>query len=143
MDATETHTIDKFCFIMRGLPGSGKSTVAKKLWGEDGVIHSTDDYFLNENGEYVFDGSKIKYNHKKNFEAFWQSIDEGVEKVIVDNTNTQRFEYEKYQEYAQEHGYAVSFVTLPLIPASVAAERNQHGVPKEAIERMIKRWNKM
>lgn len=28
----------KFCYILRGLPGSGKSTVAKQLAGEKGVI---------------------------------------------------------------------------------------------------------
>ena len=28
----------KFCYIIRGLPGTGKSTVAKQLAGENGVI---------------------------------------------------------------------------------------------------------
>ena len=28
----------KFCYIIRGLPGSGKSTVAAQLAGENGVI---------------------------------------------------------------------------------------------------------
>jgi NEDD4-binding protein 2 len=32
--------------LMRGLPGSGKSTLAKKLAGENGVIYSTDDFFM-------------------------------------------------------------------------------------------------
>mmetsp|Transcript_12638 Transcript_12638/g.11186 ORF Transcript_12638/g.11186 Transcript_12638/m.11186 type:complete len:142 (+) Transcript_12638:32-457(+) len=133
----------KFCFIMRGIPGSGKSTVAKKIAGEEGVIHSTDNYFVNEEGEYVFDGSKIKRNHEKNYSAFVQSIEDGQETVIVDNTNTQEFEYKKYATYATEAGYVVSYVTIPFISAEEAAERNTHGVPAEAIERMMKRWKKM
>jgi adenylate kinase family enzyme len=39
---------------MRGVPGSGKSTKAKKLAGSNGVIYSTDDFFM-KNGEYVYD----------------------------------------------------------------------------------------
>uniref|UniRef100_A0A7S3N2P0 ATP-binding protein n=1 Tax=Euplotes harpa TaxID=151035 RepID=A0A7S3N2P0_9SPIT len=133
----------KYCFIMRGVPGSGKSTVAKRIKGEEGVVHTTDNYFLNENGEYVFDRDLLAENHKKNFQAFCKSIDEGVESVIVDNTNTTEREYKRYQEYATEHGYVVSFVVIPHIPASVAAARNSHGVPEEAIKNMLKRWWKM
>lgn len=32
----------KFCYIMQGLPGSGKSTVAKKLAGDHGKIFALD-----------------------------------------------------------------------------------------------------
>lgn len=39
---------------MRGVPGSGKSTKAKKLAGSNGVIYSTDDFFM-KNGEYIYD----------------------------------------------------------------------------------------
>ena len=43
---------------MRGLPGSGKSTKAKKIAGEHGVIYSTDDFFM-VNGVYVYDAKMI------------------------------------------------------------------------------------
>ena len=36
----------KYAYIMRGIPGSGKSTAAKKIAGEEGKIHSTDTYFM-------------------------------------------------------------------------------------------------
>jgi adenylate kinase family enzyme len=51
---------------MRGIPGSGKSTTAKKLAGETGKIHSTDNYFMVD-GEYKFDPSKIREYHEANF----------------------------------------------------------------------------
>ena len=32
----------KFCYIMRGLPGTGKSTVANQLAGPNGVVLNLD-----------------------------------------------------------------------------------------------------
>lgn len=37
---------EKKLILMRGLPGSGKSTLAKKLAGANGVVYSTDDFFM-------------------------------------------------------------------------------------------------
>lgn len=51
---------------MRGLPGSGKSTKAKKIAGNEGVIYSTDDFFM-INGKYTYDPKLIGENHEKNF----------------------------------------------------------------------------
>ena len=146
MDQTEdevrSEPLLKFCFIMRGIPGSGKSTVAKKLKGEDGVIHSADALFLNENGDYVFNRNKLKFNHEQNFDDFKSSIKNGQEKVIVDNTNITEREYKRYAEYAQEHGYIVSYVVMPHIPAKVAAERNLHQCSEEIIVNMLRKWKK-
>uniref|UniRef100_A0A7S3JIW3 ATP-binding protein n=1 Tax=Euplotes harpa TaxID=151035 RepID=A0A7S3JIW3_9SPIT len=133
----------KYCFIMRGIPGSGKSTVAKRLKGTDGVVHSTDSYFINDEGEYVFDKQLLGRHHQLNYQAFCTSIDEGTECVIVDNINLTDKEYKKYQNYATKKGYIVSFVILPMIPASVAAERNTHSCPESEIAQIIKKWKKM
>ena len=50
---------------MRGVPGSGKSTLAKELAGKNGIIYSTDDFFM-QNGLYVFDAKMIGHNHEQN-----------------------------------------------------------------------------
>ena len=42
---------DQVLIVMRGIPGSGKSTKAKELAGTDGVIHSTDDV-IEAQGDY-------------------------------------------------------------------------------------------
>ena len=65
MQQADQETSFKFCFIMRGVPGSGKSTVASKIKGENGIIHSTDDYFIDANGEYQFDKTLLAKNHEK------------------------------------------------------------------------------
>lgn len=131
--------MEKKCFVMRGIPGSGKSTRARQLAGDSGKIHSTDDYFM-KNGKYVFDASRIQHNHHLNFEAFKADLALGISPVIVDNTNTQKWEYEKYQKAAEEAGYQVEVISIPHIDPVVAAQRNTHGVPEVAIRRMIARW---
>ena len=41
----------KFCYIIRGLPGTGKSTIAKQLAGEQGVILKFEPK-INKTGEH-------------------------------------------------------------------------------------------
>jgi tRNA uridine 5-carbamoylmethylation protein Kti12 len=134
--------IVKKCFIMRGLPGSGKSTVAKDLAGENGLIFSTDNFFMKD-GVYCFDPSLLGKNHALNFEAFSKAVIDGAEIVVVDNTNIARWEYEKYFHLAIKNGYHVSVVTVGnfgVDSARVYFGRNAHGVPWAAYERMIARF---
>src|SRR5690606_1380513 len=75
----------KTLFIMRGLPGSGKSSIAESLvgggcqhttvkdfrflFGREGVICTTDAYFYDDwspDGSYLFDPTKIALNHQLN-----------------------------------------------------------------------------
>lgn len=52
--------------LMIGLPGSGKTVIAKKLASEKGLIHlEADQFFIdNETGEYVFDHSSLDKAHQ-------------------------------------------------------------------------------
>ena len=118
--------------IMRGVPGSGKSTLAQQL-GAGGVVYSTDDFFM-EDGVYKFDPSKIVANHAANQQRTREACEQGISPVVVDNTNTQRWEARPYVQIAQEHGYSVRFVeanTPWSKNAEECARRNTHGVPLE------------
>ena len=59
-DLTQKHVIkSRVMFIMRGLPGSGKSTIVRNIRDKyqpitDVVVCSADDYFLQE-GSYNYD----------------------------------------------------------------------------------------
>lgn len=104
------------------------------------AIHSTDRYFLNKDGEYRWNPSRLHINHNANYKAFRNSVDCGIPLIIVDNTNTQEREYSKYLNYAKDEGYWISFNVMPHPKVEDAVKRNGHNVPEDAIQKMIARF---
>jgi tRNA uridine 5-carbamoylmethylation protein Kti12 len=129
----------KLVYIMRGVPGSGKTTAARGIAGAHGAIHSTDDYFY-ENGVYRRAEEKLEEFHEKNFEAFCESLRREVPIVICDNVNYRYKNFRLYQHEGMKHGYTVAIVTMPHPYPPLAAERNIHGVPESHIRRLIEMW---
>ncbi|KAJ3280953.1 NEDD4-binding protein 2 [Borealophlyctis nickersoniae] len=133
--------------LMRGAPGSGKSTLAKTLLANHpgGVSYSTDDYFCLKNGFYEFDPSLLPEAHKWNQERAFEAMSVGITPVIIDNTHTCKWEAKPYVVKAVECNYCVK-VCEPDTEwwknrdVEELARRNSHGVPAEAIQRMIDRW---
>ena len=133
--------------LIRGLPGSGKSTVAQKLWQEvwlDNLDDATvrppdrweaDDFFTHSfNHEYHFDGALIRDAHAWCYSNTLKSLRDGMD-VIVSNTFTQVWEIKKYlliQEY-------VPGVEIEIIEVKTQFE-SIHGVPEEKIRQMSARW---
>lgn len=140
--------MDKYAFIMRGIPGSGKSTVARLLCqafvnsgnpAGNFIVHSTDDLCMVD-GEYQFDAALAGERHAQNLLNFKKSCADGVSCVIVDNTNVKTKQYMPYLQAAVERGYRVVFVELPHPAPMVAAQRNTHKVPLEVINQMVLDW---
>jgi predicted kinase len=135
--------------VMRGIPGSGKSTKAKELVGE-GIIHSTDDV-IESQGDYnkffaaMFeskDFTPLSRAHSTNLKNAIKSLKEGLSPVIVDNTNIKQNESKAYVKAALELGLSdnnIKFVDIGTngLSAEILAERNTHGVPLEKIQSMI------
>jgi len=129
----------KIVVIMRGVPGSGLSTVANGIVGINGVVHSTDSFFM-RNGKYVFDGSRLNEYHQANFEAFVRSIQDGKQRIIIDNTNIKLGNFRGYVLKAKANGYEVVEVRIPFPDPEVAAARNVQGIPLYAIQRMMQQF---
>ena len=123
----------KELFLLRGLPGSGKTTLAKSIGG---MHMEADKYFMDE-GEYKFDASKLKEAHAwcQNAARVWMT--NSVPKVVISNTFTQAWEMDYYFELAKEHGYRV----YSLVVENRHGGENVHNVPKEKIEEMARRFN--
>ncbi|XP_050793089.1 NEDD4-binding protein 2-like 2 isoform X2 [Gopherus flavomarginatus] len=100
----------KLLLILRGLPGSGKTTLSHILLGQnrDGVVFSTDDYFRQQDG-YTYNVAQLGDAHDWNQKRAKQAMDQGRSPVIIDNTNTQAWEMKPYVEMALGKGYRVEF----------------------------------
>lgn len=128
---------------MRGLPGSGKSTMAHKLAGDDGVVFSTDEYFI-ENGEYHFDSTKLKEAHLWNQDRAREAMEQGKPLIIVDNCNVRFWEAKKYVRVGYENGYDIQFqepdTYWSRIPEACANKTTKR-VPLAIIQRMHDDWD--
>ena|SRR3972149_2652498 len=131
----------KQLIIIRGLPGSGKSKLAKSLV-ENGIIHSTDNYFVKDN-IYKFDISKLSEYHEENLYDAIESMIKRISPIIIDNTNIISEHALPYVEAAEEFGYEVIVTetqTSWRFDIEELSKRNVHNCPKESIEMMIKMY---
>jgi len=136
----------KIAIINRGVVGSGKSTFAHALQesainsGRSCTVHNTDEYFI-VNGEYLFDATKLGIYHNMNLNSFIESMEQGINIVVCDNTNTTPKEYRKYVDAAKNSGYTV--IGMVFIPdqVEVHCSRNTHNVPEFVVENMVQKLN--
>ena len=125
--------MDKILYIVRGIPGSGKSTFAKTLGGQH---YEADMYFIDENGDYNFDVTKIKDAHQWCQSFVKTDMILEYPKIVVSNTSTQEWEMKPYFDLAKEFGYTV----FTIIVENRHGGKNQHDVPEDKIEQMINRF---
>jgi predicted kinase len=135
--------MEKVLYIVRGIPGSGKSTFAKMLVGEDFLVCEADKYFIDkETGEYNFDSTKIKEAHKfcqDTVESYMKDSlvnDQFYREIAVSNTFTQEWEMRPYFELAKNYGYKVFSVVVE----NRHGGKNQHEVPEEVLTKMCERF---
>lgn len=127
-------------FIMRGLPGSGKTTVAEQLYEsfpDSSIIVSADKYMYMD-GVYKFEESKLAYAHHQCKTDFKRAIDAYIGQVIVDNTNIERRHLKWFVDYAHKRGYIVVTCTIEDFDVDACARRTKHGVPKDIVARMAR-----
>ena len=135
--------MSKVLYIVRGLPGSGKSTFAKKLVNSDFLVCEADKYFIDVvTGEYKFDASKIKDAHRYCYDLVETYMvdslvnDQFYREIAVSNTFTQEWEMKPYFELAEKYGYMVFTVVVENRHNS----KNVHGVPEDKLEVMKNRF---
>lgn len=134
--------MSKELILLRGVPGSGKSTVAKLMGaGGAGYAHFEADMYFMEDGVYKFNPAKIKDAHAWCQNSVERAMllnhttgDNSV--IIVSNTFTQEWEMEPYFKLAEKYGYNV----FSLIVENRHGGENTHGVPSEKVEVMKKRF---
>ncbi|XP_005601192.3 NEDD4-binding protein 2-like 2 isoform X2 [Equus przewalskii] len=136
--------LQKLLILLRGLPGSGKTTLSRILLGQsrDGIVFSTDDYFHHQDG-YRYNVNQLGDAHDWNQNRAKQAINQGRSPVIIDNTNTQAWEMKPYVEMAIGKGYRVEFhepETWWKFDPEELEKRNKHGVSRQKIAQMLDRY---
>jgi len=133
--------IPKILTLVRGLPGSGKSTFANTITNKFSICEA-DKFFYDKEGNYNFDGSKLRQAHewcKNQVETRMkdnQLNPQFYPEIVVSNTFTQEWEMEAYYKLAEQYGYKVFSIIVENRHGGV----NEHGVPADKLEQMRNRF---
>jgi len=130
----------KTLILMQGIPGSGKSTVARGIAAQaqgQVTIRSTDDFW---GEDYNFEPQNLGLAHDWNQLRVESDMETGVNTIIVDNTNIKARDVAVYKELAQHFGYSLQVIRV-VVPLTVALDRNaertpNRRVPDDVIRRM-------
>lgn len=120
-------------YLVRGLPGSGKTTFAKLLGGKH---FEADMYFTEPDGTYIFKPELIRDAHDWCRQGVLESMKSGEPKIVVSNTFTQKWEMDAYYLMAEESGYVVFSIIVENRHNGV----NIHGCPDEKVKIMRDRF---
>lgn len=117
--------------LIRGLPGSGKSTKAKTEY--QGYVHLEADQFLRDKrGNYCYDAERLPLAHSLCILKCRCVLQRG-ESVVVSNTFISHPELRPYFDMAAELDVSVEVVV------ATGNFENVHDVPAERIQKMRER----
>lgn len=132
--------------IIRSCSGGGKSYLANQITngGATCPIVEADDYFLvgTEFPQYKFDQALLHNAHSWcRLEA--ERLLRRYGSVCIANTFTQKWEWAPYLDLAVKYATQVRILepsTPWMFDLEQLVARNQHGVPREVIEKQLARW---
>lgn len=128
--------MEKSLVIVRGLPGSGKSTFAKLISAHPDFICTADD-FLMVNGKYTWSPETAGGAHLKCQNKCKTLMKSKIPLIIVANTSTTERELRPYYDLAKEFGYTV----FSVIVENRHEGENSHDVPEETLKKMFDRFS--
>ena len=135
--------------ILRGLPGSGKSFLAQQCTEylndpSQVAVCSADNYFTNKSS-YSFEMTQLHSAHLHCFDQYLNAILEHKKLIIIDNTNTQLWEYTFYVYICKLLAIPHTILEVPCLDARMLdmyRSRCVHNVDHAASLSMYQRWQK-
>lgn len=128
--------------LIRGLPGSGKTTLARSMVKADPngtVYYEADMYFTGDHTtgfKYQFDASKLHIAHMECQQKTEARIKTGWN-VVVSNTFSTLREMQSYMHLSKVYSAKLQIIECHGNFGSI------HDVPAETIEKMRERWFNM
>lgn len=126
--------------IIRGLPGSGKSTLGRKLAAEQNALFLEPDMLMYQNGEYKYDPAAYSvvvgstYLVLREFFAYTPQAH-----AIFADVLPRKIDVQHLIQYLHNQRY-VKVIDMPLLSVEESIRRNIHQVRREDIEHMAKLW---
>lgn len=127
--------------IIRGLPGSGKTTKAihicnkeEQKSGRKFFHYEADMFFEDYRGKYTFNPNLLGIAHDWCYTNTVKSLKDGVS-VVVTNTFTRKWELERYMSIST----LIPNVKIIVYEMKTQFE-NVHNVPGEKLKQMAARW---
>ncbi len=138
----------KGLIILRGLAGSGKTTLAKKLVerSKNGRICSEDRYHWSGKedgvGEYKFKPEIVWDARKWCKQEIIDCIEQNVNLIILDNHNAKISMYEDEIKYAVDNGYRFRIIEFVGCDAFIDEYRvrSYKKLPREVYVKLLKVW---
>lgn len=138
---------EKNLYIIRGLPGSGKSTLGDRLATTDRDYNShtksygrtysfaADDWFTDSDGNYNFVPEQLSDAHEDCQARVMAAMMDEVSNIAVCNTFTQFWEAEPYVKLCKHYGYTI------VVLECQSQFGNIHDCPQEKVDEMAERWD--
>lgn len=128
----------KHLFILRGLPGNGKTTVAEMLsHGNKNTICTADDFLINENGDYEFTPERSKNAHILNQDKCKKLMEHEQLFIIIANTNTTEYEMQPYIDMGENYEYMIHYIIVENRHNGLSS----HEVPISTYNKMFSRFS--
>lgn len=123
--------------LLRGLPGSGKTTLAKEL-SENGKypVFSVDDYFTDQQANYKFEFEKNHLAYKQCENNTRISMQNNISKIFIDNVFSLEWEMEPYFKLASEFNYKIFVFTIE----NRHGGKNIHDISTEQLKKMAEKY---
>ncbi len=113
--------------LIRGIPGSGKSTFADSF--HDHTHFETDMFFVQRNGKYIFDPKQLEKAHQWCKNETINAIAR-QKNIVISNTFIQFWEMEEYLFLGKSAGYSIKIIEMTTRYESV------HDIPIETLNKM-------
>ena len=132
-----------FLTIIRGLPGMGKSTRARKYAEESGALLVEPDMFLTNHGEYIYSEARYRQAVGQAFTAVRVAAMACADAVYADvlpKREDVRRVIEEYNQNTRGEDAIVNVIEMGPVDAALSFQRNRHNVKREDVEKMALEW---
>ncbi len=101
------HVSQRDLYIVRGLPGAGKTALVESLCSPLDKMYSPDDYMVDERGVYAYDNSRVQETIDACQKGVEKAMQRGVSRIFVHALFTKHAHMQPYFKLASRYGYRV------------------------------------